>query len=195
MLSTDSSAFQVPGSGFVFRFVVHLFVVLGSAFLLTACASSGGVPKPQPFPGAAVSPPPANAPAIPGVPAGRRPPVVLTALTYRGTPYRNGGSDPSGFDCSGFVQWVYAKHGTALPREVRDQYKAGKKIDEDEIKAGDLIFFETVSKGASHVAIAIGGDEFVHAPSSTGVVRVERLSASYWASRYVGARRVLSKTE
>ena len=58
------------------------------------------------------------------------------------------------------------------------------------MKPGDLVFFETVSRGASHVGLAIGGDEFVHAPSSTGVVRVERFTASYWASRWVGARRV-----
>jgi cell wall-associated NlpC family hydrolase len=107
-----------------------------------------------------------------------------------GTPYRYSGSDPSGFDCSGFVQWVFARHGTAVPREVRDQYRVGKKIDDDEVKPGDLVFFETVAKGASHVGIAIGNGEFIHAPSSKGVVRVERLTSSYWAQRYVGARRI-----
>jgi peptidoglycan DL-endopeptidase CwlO len=122
-------------------------------------------------------------------------PLVLTALDFRGTPYRNGGSDPSGFDCSGFVQWVYARHGTALPREVREQYKTGRKVDRDDIKPGDLIFFETVTKGASHVGIAIGGDDFVHAPSSKGVVRIEKFTASYWATRFVGARRVIAKAE
>jgi cell wall-associated NlpC family hydrolase len=106
-------------------------------------------------------------------------------------PYRNGGSDPSGFDCSGFVQYVFAKFGTALPREVRDQYQAGKPIDLDDVAAGDLLFFETVSRGASHVGMAVGDGQFVHAPSSRGVVRVERYSVSYWASRFVGARRVV----
>jgi cell wall-associated NlpC family hydrolase len=118
--------------------------------------------------------------------------VVATALTLRGTPYRNGGSEPSGgFDCSGFVQWVFAQHGTPLPRDVKQQFDAGRKIDADDVKAGDLVFFETVSKGASHVGIAIGGDEFVHAPSSKGVVRIERLSTDYWAKRWVGARRIM----
>jgi cell wall-associated NlpC family hydrolase len=112
-------------------------------------------------------------------------------LTFRGTPYRNGGSDPTGFDCSGFVQWVYAQHGTRLPREVRDQYRAGEEIDADEVQPGDLVFFETVAKGASHVGIAIGAGEFVHAPSSRGVVRVENYTGGYWARRWVGARRVL----
>ncbi|PYR77884.1 MAG: peptidase P60 [Acidobacteria bacterium] len=116
--------------------------------------------------------------------------IVTTAMMYRGVPYRNGGSDPAGFDCSGFVQWVFAQNGVRLPREVRDQYDAGKKIDLKEVKPGDLLFFETVSRGASHVGVAIGGDQFVHAPSSTGVVRVERFTSAYWSKRFIGARRV-----
>ena len=112
------------------------------------------------------------------------------ALGYRGVPYRNGGSDPSGFDCSGFVQYVFKKVGTLLPREVRDQFQRGLAVNRDDIEAGDLVFFETVSRGASHVGLAIGGGEFVHAPSSQGVVRVERLTSTYWARRYVGARRL-----
>ena len=112
---------------------------------------------------------------------------------YRGIPYRNGGSDPSGFDCSGFVQWVFAQNGIQLPREVRDQYDAGQKVDLRDVQPGDLLFFETVSRGASHVGVAIGSDQFVHAPSSTGVVRVERFTASYWAMRFVGARRIATE--
>jgi cell wall-associated NlpC family hydrolase len=87
------------------------------------------------------------------------------------------------FDCSGFVQWVFAQHGTALPREVRDQYDAGSTIKVKEVRAGDLVFFTTVSRGASHVGIALGDGEFVHAPSSRGVVRVERYTSGYWAGR------------
>jgi cell wall-associated NlpC family hydrolase len=116
--------------------------------------------------------------------------VLHTALEFLGTPYRNGGSDPSGFDCSGFVQYVFARHGTSLPREVRSQYQHGQTIDLDEVKPGDLVFFETVSRGASHVGIALGNGRFVHAPSSRGVVRVEPYTASYWARRFVGARRL-----
>ena len=111
-------------------------------------------------------------------------------MTLRGIPYRNGGSDPSGFDCSGFVQWVFAQNGIELPREVREQYDAGSRIELREVMPGDLLFFETVSRGASHVGVAIGGDQFVHAPSSEGVVRVERFTATYWARRFVGARRI-----
>ena len=170
-----------------------------------ACATGGGVPRP--FPGAAIPPgaggdptdrvdtPPERvevpvAPAAPGTLAT----VVATALGFRGVPYLNGGTDPSGFDCSGFVQYVFGRHGTELPREVRDQYRTGRRVDVNEVKAGDLLFFQTVSRGASHVGVAIGEGQFVHAPSSRGVVRVERYDNSYWASRFVGARRVAAAT-
>jgi cell wall-associated NlpC family hydrolase len=113
------------------------------------------------------------------------------ALAMVGAPYRYGGVDPEGFDCSGLVQWVFAQHGTALPRETREQYEIGKKIDQDEVRPGDLVFFQTVSKGPSHVGIALGGGEFVHAPSSRGVVRVESYTRTdYWADRWLGARRI-----
>ena len=109
----------------------------------------------------------------------------------RGTPYRNGGTEPStGFDCSGFVQWVFAQHGIHLPRDVEMQFGAGRKISVSDLHPGDLIFFHTEGNGASHVGLAIGGDEFVHAPSSRGVVRVERFSTTYWRRRIVGARRI-----
>ena len=118
--------------------------------------------------------------------------VTGTALSLRGAPYRNGGSDPSGFDCSGFVQYVFGQNGVSVPRTVTDQFRAGRSIDAaQQLEPGDLVFFTTVSSGASHVGIAIGGDEFVHAPSGTGEVRVERLSRPYWSTRFVGARRVL----
>jgi cell wall-associated NlpC family hydrolase len=117
--------------------------------------------------------------------------VAGTALSLRGVPYRNGGSDPAGFDCSGFVTYVFAQNGVKVPRTVSEQFHAGRQVADPQLEPGDLVFFTTVAPGASHVGIAIGGDEFVHAPSSTGEVRVERMSASYWATRFVGARRVL----
>ena len=116
--------------------------------------------------------------------------VSSTALSLRGAPYRNGGADPGGFDCSGFVQYVFEQHGVAMPRDVRRQFGVGATITADALEPGDLVFFSTTAPGASHVGIVIGGDQFVHAPSSHGVVRVERLSAEYWADRFVGARRV-----
>ena len=114
------------------------------------------------------------------------------ALGFRGVPYRLGGADPGGFDCSGLVQYVFAQYGIDIPRIVEEQYGVGDKVRPSEIKPGDLLFFNTKKRGddASHVAIAIGGDGFVHAPNSTGVVRVEALSSTYWGSRYIGARRI-----
>jgi cell wall-associated NlpC family hydrolase len=113
-----------------------------------------------------------------------------TALSLRGAPYRNGGDDPGGFDCSGFVKYVFEQHGVQMPRETRKQFEVGQDVDAGSLEPGDLVFFTTVAPGASHVGIAVGGDQFVHAPSTAGVVRVEHLSAQYWASRFVGARRV-----
>jgi len=184
-----------------------LFVVAGAIFA-TACASTGATPRPFPVPGTAAQPrvappPPADAPETGVVAGGAAPapcaacPVAAdtyaltgTALALRGTRYRDGGTDPSGFDCSGFTQYVFGQHGIALPRNVKDQFEKGKPVKPTEIAPGDLIFFSTVAPGASHVAIALGGDEFVHAPSSAGVVRVERLRSTYWSQRFVGARRL-----
>jgi cell wall-associated NlpC family hydrolase len=116
--------------------------------------------------------------------------VAGTALSLRGAPYRNGGADPSGFDCSGFIWYVFAQHGIRIGRTVGEQFREGVEVSPDALEAGDLLFFSTDAAGASHVGMAIGGDEFVHAPSSRGIVRVERLSSSYWAPRYVGAKRL-----
>jgi len=120
--------------------------------------------------------------------------LVGTALGLRGIPYRNGGGDTEGFDCSGFTQYVFARYGLSIPRDVRSQYRIGKAIEPEEISPGDLVFFATTDRGASHVAIAIGGNGFVHAPSTSGVVRVEYLTGTYWSRRYLGARRMIPST-
>lgn len=186
-------------------FVRTLVMVLCLALAAGACATRGGTPRPRPFPGAALPPGQIDTEPVPeqaagpgedaeagshAVAPGVPPDVVGTALELLGVPYRFGGSDPSGFDCSGLVQWVYARHGTDLPREVRDQYRVGRKIALEDVQPGDLIFFETVARGASHVGVVIGEGRFVHAPSSNGVVRIEPYNANYWIRRLVGARRV-----
>jgi cell wall-associated NlpC family hydrolase len=159
-----------------------------------------GGPVPAPAPVLPDPHDPAAPPASPAAPAspGPRSPrsgfdgyaLTGTALALRGTPYRDGGADVSGFDCSGFTQYVFGQHGVGLPREVREQYRVGKPVARENLSPGDILFFTTTAPGPTHVAIAIGGDEFVHAPSSTGVVRVERLSSSYWSPRFLGARRL-----
>ena len=152
--------------------------------LAAGCASGGAVPAPFPTPGPRPSDPtPSLAPID-------RPAVVGTALSLRGAPYRNGGGDPSGFDCSGFVAYVFAQQGLYLPRTVSEQYSQGQAVGQDSMEAGDLVFFNTAGAGASHVGIAVSPDEFVHAPSSRGVVRVESLNAPYWSSRFIGTRRI-----
>jgi cell wall-associated NlpC family hydrolase len=131
-------------------------------------------------------------PEPPATPAGDAYAISGTALSLRGAPYRTGGSDPSGFDCSGFVWYVFDRHGIHVPRTVAEQFQTGAHVDNADVRAGDLLFFDTIGRGAhaSHVAISIGGDEFVHAPSTKGEVRVERLGSSYWGPRFLEARRV-----
>ena len=163
------------------------------AIVATGCAAAGA--RPQPFPsGPSDETTPETWKSREGVGTATAPTgyaVSGTALQLRGTPSRNGGTAPYGFDCIGLVWYVFAQHGLALPRTVEDQFLAGGEVLPANLQPGDLVFFSTTSRGASHVGIVIGGDSFIHAPSSTGVVRVERLSASYWSSRYMGARRVL----
>jgi cell wall-associated NlpC family hydrolase len=88
------------------------------------------------------------------------------------------------------VSYVFAQHGLLLPRTVAEQFTLGDRIGVNRIEPGDLVFFSTIAPGASHVGIALSGSEFVHAPSSTGVVRIEQLEAPYWRSRIVGVRRL-----
>lgn len=146
--------------------------------IASGCASTR--PVPHPFP----------SPANPAALRAREDAIVDTALALRGVPYRNGGSTPGGFDCSGFTHYVFSRNGIALPHDVRAQFDQGQPVPLSRVERGDLLFFSTVAPGPSHVGIAIGNGEFVHAPSSDGVVRVERIDATYWARRFIGARRV-----
>jgi cell wall-associated NlpC family hydrolase len=185
-------SYMPEGSGW--GWVVSAVAVAVLASLATACATSGATPKPFPVPGGPEPPAAGTATPRSGPPANSglfdSYALVGTALSLRGLPYRDGGSDPTGFDCSGFTQYVFAQHGVALPRAVRDQFRVGQDVNPRDLAPGDLVFFRTTARDPSHVAIVVGGDEFVHAPTSSGVVRVERLSSSYWAQRYLGARRI-----
>jgi cell wall-associated NlpC family hydrolase len=193
-----------------------VIIVMAALALSSGCATTGAVPRPFPgatgatgATGAGAAPNAPDAPVAPNAPIALSAPVAPTApdllarrfdgraiaqfaLGFRGVPYRLGGADPGGFDCSGLVQYVFAQYGMSVPRIVEQQYEIGDTIRPAEIKPGDLIFFNTNKRGdgASHVAIAIGQDSFVHAPNSTGVVRIETLGSAYWGARYVGARRI-----
>lgn len=115
--------------------------------------------------------------------------VVKTAEKYLKTPYRFGGDSPKGFDCSGFVKFVYDKNGKKLPRTADVQYRTGQKVERAGLKPGDLVFFNTYASGASHVGIYYGSGKFIHASTSKGVM-ISRLDEPYWKPRYLGARRV-----
>lgn len=117
--------------------------------------------------------------------------ILQTALGLRGVPYRNGGSDPGGFDCSGFTQYVFAQVGTHLPRDTREQFQKGAKIKRDDLQPGDLVFFATTSKHVSHVGIVLDDTHFVHAPNARGVVRIESMELPYWKRRFVGVKRMV----
>jgi len=116
--------------------------------------------------------------------------IARTAQTLLGAPYREGGSLPDGFDCSGLVNYVFARHGIAVPRDVRRQASAGAPVDRGDVAPGDLVFFATTGSGPTHVGIAHGGGRFIHAPKGGDVVRIESMSAGYWTLRFVMARRV-----
>jgi cell wall-associated NlpC family hydrolase len=112
--------------------------------------------------------------------------VVGIAMRYLGVPYVWGGASPSGFDCSGFVMYVYAQMGVSLPHYTGAQWNVGVPVARGDLQPGDLVFFD----GLGHVGIYIGGNEFIHAPHTGTVVQVASLSGWY-ASTYVGARRIL----
>lgn len=118
--------------------------------------------------------------------------LTRDALRFLGTPYVFGGTSTSGFDCSGYVQHVFAMLGVSIPRTADAQYYAGHKITGG-MKPGDLVFFQTYEPGPSHVGIYLGNDKFVHA-SSHGVM-VSSLSDAYWANRYLGAKRMLASAK
>ena len=116
--------------------------------------------------------------------------LTRSALRFLGTPYLFGGDSPSGFDCSAYVQHVFAMVGISLPRTADAQYDAGHPVVGGP-RPGDLVFFQTYAEGPSHVGIYLGKGNFVHASSSRGVM-VSNLSESYWASRYLGAKRLIA---
>lgn len=121
--------------------------------------------------------------------------IVFQALSLLGTPYRYGGTSPSGgLDCSGLVRHVYAAVlDRDLPRRSEEISAVGHPVSRAELQAGDLVFFNTLRRAFSHVAIYIGDGRFVHAPARAGHVRIEALDDRYWATRFNGARRVIDR--
>jgi len=116
--------------------------------------------------------------------------VVRTGLTQKGRRYRRAGSSPvTGFDCSGFTQWTFRQHGIALPRTAQEQYHAGVKIGQGELRPGDLVFYKINRRGRWHVGIYMDDDVFVHSPRPGRGISEANMHDPYWSRRYLGARR------
>lgn len=111
------------------------------------------------------------------------------AITMVGTPYRYGGNTPGGFDCSGLVHYSYARAGFTVPRTTRQQRKYSRRVVRNELRPGDLLFFNQNGKHASHVGLYIGDSRFVHAPSSGKHVYVSMITSRYWRRHFTEARR------
>lgn len=117
--------------------------------------------------------------------------VVELAMQYNGAAYVWGGESPSGFDCSGFVKYIYATAaGVSLPHSAKAQAKYGVVVSKDELQPGDLVFFETYTSGISHVGIYIGNNQFIHAANSRSGVKITSLGSSGY-EKYKGAVRLL----
>jgi cell wall-associated NlpC family hydrolase len=114
-----------------------------------------------------------------------------------GVPYRRGGStEASGFDCSGFVRYLYENSvGQLLPRRAEEQARSTEVIDRSELKPGDLVFFNTMKRAFSHVGIYVGDGKFIHSPRTGKAVKVDDMRSAYWQKRFNGARRVPLDTE
>jgi cell wall-associated NlpC family hydrolase len=120
--------------------------------------------------------------------------LVITSMNFLGVPYRRGGQSDAGFDCSGFTRYIFEHSvGLVLPRRAEEQARAPglKTVARDELKPGDLVFFNTLRRTFSHVGIYIGDNKFIHSPRAGGEVRMEDMRVSYWTKRYNGARRAL----
>lgn len=132
--------------------------------------------------------PPVVALPVPVLPA-NLPPVAATALAQLGVPYRLGGADPSGFDCSGLVQWAFAATGVVVPRTTEEQFTWFRPVPREELQPGDLVFFRLPQP---HVGIYLGAGEFVHAPTTGRAVERARLDSPWFILSFAGGGRAPS---
>jgi cell wall-associated NlpC family hydrolase len=123
--------------------------------------------------------------------------LITQAMDLLGVPYRRGGStEASGFDCSGFVRYLYENSvGQLLPRRAEEQARSTEVIERSELKPGDLVFFNTMKRAFSHVGIYVGDGKFIHSPRAGKSVKVDDMRSAYWQKRFNGARRVPLETE
>ena len=164
---------------------------VASQYVLICSPSS--ISAPAETPAETPAEPPAETPAeTPVTPTVSSSEIVSIAQQYLGTPYVYGGSSPSGFDCSGFTMYVFAQVGIKLPHGATSQLSYGTEVSRSDLQPGDLVFFQDYGAVASHVGIYIGGDQFIHASSSSGnsrCVTISSLTETYYANHYLTARR------
>jgi cell wall-associated NlpC family hydrolase len=115
--------------------------------------------------------------------------MLALSRRYLGVRYRWAGTSPSGFDCSGFMYYVYGRMGVALPRTTYDMYDAGAPVPREDLREGDLVFFQTLHPGPSHAGIYLGDGRFIHASSGSRRVLISSMEEGYYAARFLGARR------
>ncbi|MFZ6849342.1 C40 family peptidase [Undibacterium sp. RuRC25W] len=118
--------------------------------------------------------------------------LTLKAMDFMGIRYKRGGNTPeNGLDCSGFVRLVFKDAvGENLPRTAAEISRVGENVDQKDLQPGDLVFYNTLKRGFSHVGIYLGDNKFIHSPSAGGQVRVESMDLAYWKKRFNGARRI-----
>jgi cell wall-associated NlpC family hydrolase len=118
--------------------------------------------------------------------------LAVSAMGMIGIHYKYGGNNPeNGLDCSGLVRYVFKDAwGVNVPRTAAELSRSGEKIDKQDLKPGDLVFYNTLRRSFSHVGIYLGDNKFIHAPSSGGKVRIESMDLAYWKARFNGARRI-----
>lgn len=118
--------------------------------------------------------------------------LAVQAVSMLGTHYKYGGNSPeNGMDCSGLVRYVFKEAwGTDLPRTAAEISHVGQHVDPQDLKPGDLVFYNTLRRGFSHVGIYLGDNKFIHSPSAGGKVRIENMDIAYWKRRFNGARRI-----
>ena len=161
----------------------HRFLPIAVSILLAACSASPQKSRPLPQ----FTPPhPHHGDVGPND-------VLFRAIALVGTPYKWGGNTPeSGFDCSGFVDYVFLDvTGIVLPRTVDDiEAINAPNVSRNELQSGDLIFFKIGGRKASHIGIYVGEGRFVHAPNEGGTVRLDRLDNVYWSAHFDSAKRI-----
>lgn len=143
-------------------------VLLAATFTLAACASHPRRAAPSPATGAA---------------------IAALAVSLVGAPYRFGGADAAGFDCSGLAVYVHERVGLAIPRTAREQQRTARPVAPGDLAPGDLVFFHVHSRGIDHVGIYAGGGRFIHAPRAGDAVAYGELSSDYYRQRFSSAGR------